>query len=471
MKEGVTDISDMLDFLHGEIKSMKETIDSQHAEMCRLNRVNGRLQKENKELRKKLSKYEKPKKNSSNSSTPPTKEPIKSEVIRRTNSLREKSNRPIGGQLGHVGKTRTKVSNPDVITDHVSHYCTKCGADISNTEAVLKYTTQEVDIPVIKPIITEHRHYSKVCECGCNNLSHSPIKKGGNSVVFGKNIQALSVYLNVVQCVPYERLQSLLEAVFNVKMSQGTIYNLIQETNQKTAPALELIKQHIFKSKVVGFDESGCYCNGRLDWSWIAQTPCSTLVFRANGRGGKVLEEQFGDNLKNITAVTDRHSAYFSLPFNNHQICMAHILREIQYLNELDSSQSWSKELGALIRGAIHERKENPTLIINTKTWLGRLDKLLKQNLENLKVEFGRLKKGLMKYRDYVFNFLENPAIPPDNNASERGIRKLKIKQKISGVFRSDLGADAFMSVHSIADTAWKNNQSPFNAILALLEC
>ena len=122
MKEGVTDISDMLDFLHGEIKSMKETIDSQHAEMCRLNRVNGRLQKENKELRKKLSKYEKPNKNSSNSSTPPTKEPIKSEVIRRTNSLREKSNRPIGGQLGHVGKTRTKVSNPDVITDHVSHY-------------------------------------------------------------------------------------------------------------------------------------------------------------------------------------------------------------------------------------------------------------------------------------------------------------------------------------------------------------
>lgn len=54
------------------------------------------------------------------------------------------------------------------------------------------------------------------------------------------------------------------------------------------------------------------------------------------------------------------------------------------------------------------------------------------------------------------------------DNASERGIRKLKIKQKISGIFRSEKGADAFMAVHSLADIAWKNGQSPFEAILAL---
>ena len=89
-------------------------------------------------------------------------------------------------------------------------------------------------------------------------------------------------------------------------------------------------------------------------------------------------------------------------------------------------------------------------------------------SIVHLKKDFDRLRNGLIKCRDYVFNFLENPAIPSNNNASERGIRKLKIKQKISGTFRSDNGADAFMALHSITDTAWKNKQSSFEAILAL---
>ncbi|KXB79107.1 hypothetical protein HMPREF1860_00738, partial [Prevotella amnii] len=79
------------------------------------------------------------------------------------------------------------------------------------------------------------------------------------------------------------------------------------------------------------------------------------------------------------------------------------------------------------------------------------------------------VKLGL-KCRDYIFNFLENPLIPSDNNASERGIRKLKIKQKISGTFRADKGADAFFAIHSIADTAWKNEQSQLGSIRAILE-
>ena len=121
------------------------------------------------------------------------------------------------------------------------------------------------------------------------------------------------------------------------------------------------------------------------------------------------------------------------------------------------------------MREAIHERNEKPAEMISAKSWLERLDGLLKKNLDHLRKEFNELKRGLIKCRNYIFNFLENPAIPSDNNASERGIRKLKIKQKISGCFRSDTGADAFHAIHSIADTAWKNNQSPLDAILALV--
>lgn len=475
MNEQVVDISKTLKELANELNSMRQTIDSQHAEICKLNRkIEAQskeirtLKKENATLLNRLSKYEQPPKDSNNSSIPPSKEDIKTEAIRRTKSLREKSGKPIGGQKGHDGHTRKMVDAPDEIIEHSSHYCQRCGSDISAVEATLEYTTQEVDIPSIVPIIREFRHSAKVCNCGCHNRSYPPRKRGGNDITFGKNIQALVTYLNVVQCVPYERLQSLLKTIFSIEMSQGTISNIIQSAKTKAEPAIKLIKDYIRGSSVVGFDESGCYCNGRLDWSWIAQTTNSTLVFRASSRAGKVLEDQFANGLKNITAVTDRHSAYFALDFKDHQICLAHILRELQYLNELDSNQDWSNKVEELLKEAIHKRNQNPTTKMNSSPWLKQLDDLLKLSLGHLKKDFDRLRNGLIKCRDYVFNFLEDPAIPSNNNGSERGIRKLKIKQKISGTFRSDDGADAFMALHSITDTAWKNNQSPFDAILSL---
>lgn len=170
-----------------------------------------------------------------------------------------------------------------------------------------------------------------------------------------------------------------------------------------------------------------------------------------------------------MVAVTDRHSAYFAIDFLNNQVCLAHLLRNLEYLNDIDKNQRWAQEVKLLLREAIHERNEKPAEMISAKSWLERLDGLLKKNLDHLRKEFNELKRGLIKCRNYIFNFLENPAIPSDNNASERGIRKLKIKQKISGCFRSDTGADAFHAIHSIADTAWKNNQSPLDAILALV--
>ena len=120
------------------------------------------------------------------------------------------------------------------------------------------------------------------------------------------------------------------------------------------------------QSSVVGFDESGCYCNKRLDWAWIAQTVYFTLVFHGNSRKGRELEDRFGDSLERVTAVTDRHSAYFALHFLNHQVCLAHLLRECQYLNELDKGQQWSDRWKASFRkryvNGIRSRRSRLTL-------------------------------------------------------------------------------------------------------------
>ncbi len=181
-----------------------------------------------------------------------------------------------------------------------------------------------------------------------------------------------------------------------------------------------------------------------------------------------MLEDHLGDSLNNMVAVTNRHSAYFAFDFLDNQICFAHLLRNLECINDIDKKQIWTKEVQTLLCEAMHLRNEKPSDIIPKESWLTRLDDLLKHNLDNLQKEFNELKQGIIKCRDYIFNFLENPAISSDNNASERGIRKLKVKQKISGYFRSDSGADAFHALHSIADTAWKNGQLPLDAILAL---
>jgi len=388
VEQQVNDINSALAVLLSELKELRGTIDSQHAEICSLNRNIEKLLKENRELRKRLEKYEKPPKNSGNSSIPPSKEPVKSEMECRTKSLRKKSDKSVGGQPGHEGTTRKMVANPDKIENVSSQFCTKCGRDLSDVDGVLDYVTQEVDLPQIRPIYRERRFYKKVCACGCCNRGYAPRKRGGNAITFGKNIRAAATYLSVVQCMPYERLQSLFETMFNVRVSQGTLANIVREMLGKSRPAIELIERLLKESAVVGFDESGCYVNGKLNWSWIAQTTYLTLVFRGAGRGAKVLEERFGDSLKNMIAVTDRHSAYFAIDFLNNQICLAHLLRNLEYLNDIDKEQTWARDVQTLLREAIHLRNEKPTDIIPKENWLTRLDGLLKKNLDNLRKEF-----------------------------------------------------------------------------------
>ena len=476
VNQEVTDISKVLQTMTDEMRLMRETIASQHADICQLNRnidkLNADLRKRDKrieELEARLAKYEAPDKNSGNSSTPPSKESIRDEAIRRTKTLRKPTGRTPGGQKGHEGNTLKMTQTPDETEEVSANYCTRCGESLEDCERILDYVTQVVSIPELKPIVREIRHYITVCKnCGERIQSHAPRKRGSNAVVYDATVKSLVVYLSVVMFLPYGRIGNFFKEVFGLAISQGSFVNWINEAKKNAAPAIEKIKECIMKSAVVGFDESGLYCNKELDWAWIAQTVYFTLLFHGSGRSHKELESRFGSSLERMTAVTDRHSAYFTLNFLNHQVCIAHLLRELQYLSELDKEQQWSRNVESLLQEAVHERNENPQAVIDKQPWLLKLDTLLMENLEHMAEQFDGLKKGLIKCRDYVFNFLENPAIPPDNNASERGIRKVKIKMKNSGTFRSDQGADAFLDLLSIVETTKKHNNSPYAAIHAL---
>ena len=317
MKEQVTDISKVLLNIAEEMRLMRETINQQHTEITKLNRniesLNHQLRKKNEEIAKlknRLSKYETPDKNSGNSSTPPGKERMKDEIVRRTKTLRKPSGKKPGGQEGHKGHKLSCIDTPDEVIDDVPDYCTNCGESLADAERILDYVTQKVSIPELKPVVKEIRHYVMVCK-NCGERIRTAPRHRSNDVVYDASVKSLVVYLSVVQFLPYGRIANFLHDVLGLSPSEGSLVNWINEAKRNAQPIVDKIKEYIMSSNVVGFDESGCYCNKRLDWAWIAQTVYYTLLFRANGRGSKELTDRFGDSLERMTAVTDRHSAYF----------------------------------------------------------------------------------------------------------------------------------------------------------------
>jgi transposase-like protein len=168
--------------------------------------------------------------------------------------------------------------------------------------------------------------------------------------------------------------------------------------------------------------------------------------------------------------VSDRHTSYFNMEAAGHQLCLAHLLRNLVYLSELNQKQTWSTEMLELLRDSIHRRKSVPFGEIDVGDIKDRFNRLINEDLSDLDKKYESLRKSLEKHKEHIFQFLEQENVPYDNNASERSMRPLKVKQKVSGMFKADDNADAFCQLHSIADTARKNNQDPFLAFVAVAE-
>ena len=470
------DIEKYLEEFRAEVGRLNKTVNELTVENARLNRriealnVEIRaLKYENKDLRERLSKYEDPQppKNSSNSSVPPSKEGFGDEIKRRTSSLREKSGKKPGGQPGHKGNTRLMSDQPDETEDIQPNYCRECGRELSGIEGKEEYREECVGVRII-PVIKRIRFLNKTCTCGCCNRVEYTKRK--NPVYLSSEIRALVVYLNIVMCMPYNRIISFLHDVMHIDISEGSIRNFIEDAGDKADAICDRIATELVKSPVAGADESGFYVNGKLNWAWILQNPKLTLTWIAKGRGAKEMDDRFGPNaLENTVLTTDRHSAYFTMNVKGHQICIPHLLRNLNYLNELDKNQDWSSRLQELLKKAVHWRNTNPETIADTSTWMESLDKLLNENLDKFKKPFRQIRNSLRKLKDHVFYFLKDPRVPSHNNASEGGIRILKVKQKRSGGFRSQAGAEDFMAIHSVADTAKKNDFSRWDAILELV--
>ena len=385
----------------------------------------------------------KPEKNSSNSSVPPSQESITARELRRTKSLRKPSGKPSGGQPGHKGLK--SVATPDRIIEHEPLYCKCCGRPLGGVGYRKIRTTQVIDLKFVIET-SEHQYYEKVCQCGCVNNCDAPNYR----IKYGDNIRALVTYLNVVQCIPFKRIAELISDLSGQKISEGTVQNMLKENSTKADAAYEEIRKRIECAPVVGADETGAAVGKELHWNWIFQNDLLTYVYQMKSRGQQAIDSKFPNGLPNSTLVTDRYRSYFNMNVKDHQVCLAHLLRNAEYLNELDTKQDWSRRFIHLITHAIDLKRAGDITKRKIKVLNTKMKNLLGESLTHLDDEFESFKKGILKVKDYMFTFLT--------------------KQKVSGCFRTDGGADDFAKLHSIAETAMKNGNSKFNAILAVVQ-
>jgi transposase len=425
---------------------------------------NVELRKENVVLREKLSRYENPK-NSRNSSVPPSKDenrPLK------TKSLREQTGGKAGGQKGHEGNTLKMVENPDRTFDYVPEYCVECGSDLKDVPVEFVGKRQVVDIPIVKPEYIEHRIYKKQCNCGHSTCAGFP-ENVNAPISYGANAESLVGYLFSRQYVPFDRMREFLNSAYHLPISEGGIHELLKRLVTKAKPAYEIIKEKIVASKVVGSDETGAKINGKRCWVWTWQNDKSTFIVPSENRGFATIQSNFENGFGNAVLVHDCWKSHFQTPALDHQICTAHLLREINYFIEA-YKDTWAIKLRQLIRDSLEVKQKmkhndyynfhQPKSDIES-----RFHGLLEQNVDGKTADLVSFRKRIVKYKDYLFNFLEYPDVPPDNNGSERAIRNIKVKQKISGQFKSFDGAMNFAILRSITDTAIKNGQNVLNAL------
>lgn len=397
--------------------------------------------------------------NSSNSSKPPSTDGFKKPS---RHSLREKGKRPSGGQKGHKGHTLEQVETPDHVIEHTVENCQKCGQSIHDVPSESVCKRQVFDIPTPHIEVTEHRIHSKICPCGHKNRSAFP-KDATAPVQYGKRIKAMSVYLLNQQLIPEDRVQQVFKDLFQVNISTETLMTANEKFAETVKPIQEENLETIKSAPVKHLDETGFRVGGLLHWLHVISTTAMTH-YRVSKKRGNLLDGVLG------IAVHDHWKPYFKMETAEHALCNAHHLRE---LKALETSEPWAKRMSKLFTKTLSIA--NPS-VNRVKSMYDTIiaDGLRFHQTQHPPILGKRRKRPghnllirLQKFKDNVLKFLDNPNVPFTNNQAEQDVRMMKVKQKISGCFRTLKGAENFAIIRGFISTKRKQNINVFDAIVS----
>jgi len=449
---------------------MGETITTLQAQVVALNKQVESLQAEVKELKARLGQ------NSKNSNKPPS-----SDEFFKPKSTRQKSGKKSGGQKGHPGHTLKMSDNPDRIIVHRETNCSDCGCSLADQPVRNKQRRQSFDVPVPKIEITEHVSETICCPgCGKQNKAQFP-PEITQPVQYGPNLLSQLVYLSQYQLIPYNRVVEFVSDIYGITLSEATVYKAIKTAYDHLEPVEEIIVEQLKASPVINIDETGLRIENKRQWLHVSATNFLTHFRWHPNRGSKATDDIGILPNYDGTAIHDFWKPYFKYSCA-HSLCNVHNIRELTGIFEL-TKQPWTQEMIDLlleIKEKVDELKQKPRPLSSAEknAFKKRYDQIVDAGyLINPPPEpskkRGRTKQGkarnmlrrLSEHRHEVLAFMEDYRIAFDNNQAERDLRMTKVRQKISGVFRSSTGADMFSRIRGYISTARKNSVSAFSAI------
>ena len=420
-------------------------------------------------------------KNSRNSGKPPSSDGLKKP---RTRSLRRKTGRRSGGQKGHEGHTLKMVEQPDHVQVHEASTCPHCATDLRSVEPGGHERRQIFDVPPVRIEVTEHQAEIKVCpKCGERVKGDFP-SNVTQPVQYGPRIKAQASYLNNYQLIPLARTCELLGDFYGHAPAEALVLDSNAAVVDHIEPSLDTIKRQIIAADVAHFDESGLRVEGKLNWLHVASTNRLTYYGVHPKRGQEAMKAigilpQFEGR-----AVHDHWQSYFTFGNCQHALCNAHHLRELQFIVD-QYEQTWAQETIPLLLDIKAEVDAAPldqmSLSPKRLAYFEQCyDELIDQGLQANPPpdtpppkKRGRKKQSppknlldrLQQRKSQVLVFMYDFRVPFDNNLAERDVRMVKIKQKVSGAFRTRTGAETFCAVRSYISTVRKHGHNVIDAM------
>jgi transposase len=429
-------------------------------------------------------------KDSHNSGKPPSSDGLR-RPARKPKSLRTPSGKKAGGQLGHRGETLRLVAVPDVVVEHRPAECAGCHRELPHDHdalVVLRERRQVQDLPPVCLVVTEHQALRVRCpSCQAITAGAFPAEVPSRAQ-YGPRLRALAVYLVQAQFIPLGRVQQLLGDLVGLRLGRGTLVSWLQQAARTLEPVEERVKVALRAAPVLHNDETGVRRGGTLAWAHVASTDRLTHYAIHAQRGSEATDAIGILPAFAGVSVHDGFASYRSYTACRHALCNVHHLRELTFLEE-EYQQAWAKELKDLLRemraAADHARSQGLSRVPPTlrDPLCARYRDLLATGLaanppppatRRRPGQRGRLAQSparnllerLFLDQEAVLAFLDDLAIPFDNNQAERDLRGLKVQQKVSNCFRSDTGAAAFARIRGYLATLRKQGQ----ALLAALE-
>jgi transposase len=417
-----------------------------------LERENATLKAENAALREKL---KLPPKTPDNSSTPPA-------AGHKSNG--ETTRRPKG--KAHAGAHRALHPNPTRHRDVPASHCQHCRADVSGVAQRPAHTYDRIEIPEIKPDVTRVILHGGVCPCCTKTFMASAPAGLEPGSPFGPNLRAFVLYLRFTQAISFERLARLCSDLLGLAISEGALVNMLDDSRLAFAAQASLIRNKLLAGTILQSDETSVRVGKKTWWTWVFHH-ADSACFVIHPHRSRVVVEEFLGQYRPDFWVSDRLASQMEWARIEHQVCLAHLLRDVQYAIDAGDA-AFAPGVHALLKDAcaIARRREHladATLRGHARKLDARLDALLKIAPRGKQGE--KLRRMIKKYRRHFFVFLENRAVPPTNNGSEQAIRPCVIFRKVTNCFRSEWAAKLYADIRSVLETARRRAIGALQAI------